>query len=215
MRADGSRSGDPHKITFTLAKKDENTMEQFADAIGFPLDRIEPRTRYQWYKGQLKGYETVRIQFACRPMAEKIDKLGFQSSKAEQKFVPNYLVQALKEAKKTSKQTNIDWWLTLPGKVALAFLLGFYDGDGSYEGGRSAKIYANSKQFLEHIKELFEIKNKISTIRTPGEEFWAFDRKYISRGFYSLALGPKLYDMMINSYEDSMKRKRPQNPSSV
>jgi len=210
LRADGSRSGAPHKITFELAIEDKDRLEEFAKAVGFPLDRIEYSTRYKWYKGMLKRYDLGRIQFVCRPMAQDIDDLGFQSSKAEQKFVPDYIVQALTEAKKTSK---IDWWLTLPGQVALAFLLGFYDGDGTYEGGRSAQILSSSKQFLEHIKKLFEIKNDVLTVRALGEDAWAFDRKYVSGGFYSLALGPQLYDMMINSYKDSMQRKRPQNPA--
>ncbi|GAI94529.1 unnamed protein product, partial [marine sediment metagenome] len=35
LRADGSRSGDPHKITFTLAKKDENTMENLLMRLAF------------------------------------------------------------------------------------------------------------------------------------------------------------------------------------
>ena len=98
------------------------------------------------------------------------EDLGFQSSKAEQKYVPDYVVESVKEAKKISKQTNLDWWLTTPGKVALAFLLGYYDGDGSYGGGRSATIVASSKQFLEHIKELFGIKNKVNPRVEAGTE---------------------------------------------
>jgi len=211
MRADASRGGAPYNIFFELAEKDKNRLKDFSKAVGLPLDRIKFRTTYKWYKGVLKGYKSAYLQFVCRPMANDIDDLGFQSSKAEQKFVPYYVVRALKEAKKIAKQAKIDWWLTISGKVALAFLLGFYDGDGSYKGGRQAKIYASSKQFLEDIKELFEIKNKILEEKAPGETVWLFDEKYISKGFYSLALGPKLFDMMINSYEDSMQRKRPQN----
>ncbi len=186
-------------------------MEKFAQAVGFPLDRIKIRTRYRWYKGELRGYDSAYLKFICKPMAQDIDYLGFQSSKAEQKFVPDYVIQALKKAKKIAKQTNIDWWLTIHGKVALAFLLGFYDGDGTYKGDRQARIYVSSKDFLEHIKKLFKIKNKIITAVAPGEDIWVFDQKYISKGVYSLALGPKLFDMMMNSYEYSMERKRPQN----
>lgn len=144
-------------------------------------------------------------------MAKDIDDLGFESSKSEQKSVPDYIVHALKKAKEMSELTNIEWWLTTPGQVALAFLLGFYDGDGSYKGGRKAVIYASSKPFLKQIKELFEIENRILTCKEPGEEALVFDHKYISSGFYSLALGPKLLDMMMNSYEYSMERKRPQD----
>jgi len=175
------------------------------------LNRIKFRIRYKKYKGKLKGYETTYLTIDCKEMAKDIDDLGFESSKSEQKSVPDYIVHALKKAKEMSELTNIEWWLTTPGQVALAFLLGFYDGDGSYKGGRKAVIYASSKPFLKQIKELFEIENRILTCKEPGEEALVFDHKYISSGFYSLALGPKLLDMMMNSYEYSMERKRPQD----
>jgi len=213
LRADGSRSGTGYWISLELAVKDTDRLEEFAKAVKFPLDRIKFRTRYQWYKGKLKGHEFARLQFGCKEMAKDMDDLGFQGSKADQKFVPDYVVQALKEAKKLAKQANLDWWLITPGQVALAFLLGFYDGDGTYEGGRSARIYASSKPFLEHIKGLFGIKNKVLTTVAPREDAWVFDQKYISKGVFSLSLGPKLFDMMMNSYKDSMKRKRPPKPA--
>jgi len=205
LRADGSRSGAPYQLTIELSAKDTDHLEQFAKVIEFPLDRITFRTRFKWYKGELKEYEAARVKFICKPMAKDIDKLGFQSSKAEQKFIPNYVIQALKKA----RQTNIDWSLTSPGKVGLAFLLGFFDGDGHYAGSRYAEICSSSKKFLEQIKELFEIKNKVVTGVAPGEESWCFDQKYVSGGIYTLTLGPKLYDKIINSYIKSMKRKRP------
>ena len=213
LHADGSRSGEPYRISFELAEKDKDRLERFADAVGFPIDRIKFRTRYHRYVGELRAYKTGYIKFACRPMAKQIDKLGFQNSKAKQKILPDYIIQALQKAKKTSKQTHIDWWLTLPGQVALAFLLGFYDGDGTYMGFRSARILSSSKLILEQIKELFEIKNKVLPAKVPGEIAWAFDREYVSKGLYSLALGPKLFDMMMNSFEHSMDRKCPQDPT--
>jgi len=212
LRADGSRSGAPYQVTIELSAKDKDHLEQFAKTVGFPLDRITFRTRSHWYKGELKWYGSACLKFICRPMAKDIDALGFQSSKAKQKFIPTYVIQALKEAKTIEKQSSICWWLTTPGKVALAFLLGFYDGDGHYAGSRYAEICASSKDFLEQIKKLFVIKNKVVTGVAPGEDAWVFDQKYVSEGLYTLTLGPKLYDKMINSYINSMKRKRPQNP---
>jgi intein/homing endonuclease len=209
LRADGSRAGHPYAIILELAKKDKDRLEEFAKIIGFPLNRINFRTRYKWYKGKLKKYDVGRLQFICKPMAADIDNLGFQSSKAEQKIVPDYVIEAIKEAKEKTKQTNIDWRLNLPGQIALAFLLGFYDGDGTYIGGKSAVIYSSSKQFLEHIKELFGIRNKVLEAIAPGKEVIVFDNDFISKGSYSLALGSKLFEMMINSYQHSMKRKRP------
>ena len=95
-------------------------------------------------------------------------------------------------------------------KVALAFLLGYYDGDGHYIGGRQATIVASSKPFLEHIKELFGIKNKVNLIVKPGTDQWVFDRQFTSKGLWQIYLGPEVFDMMMNSYEHSMRRKRRQ-----
>ncbi len=211
--ADGSRSGAPYQLTIELSVKDTERLEQFAKTILFPLDRISFRTRPKWYKGELKWFQSARLGFICRPMAKDIDDLGFQGSKAKQKSVPDYVVRAVSKAREVLERTKVDWWLTLPGKVALSFLLGFYDGDGHYEGSKYAEICSSSKEFLEHIKELFEIKNKVVTGVAPGEDAWCFDKKYVSAGLYTLTLGPKLFDKMINSYIGSMKRKRPQNPA--
>jgi len=207
MRADATRGEKSQRITIELALKDKEHLEKFAKAVGFPIERIKVRTHYNWYKGQLKTYKSAILRFVCKPMASQLAMLGFVT-KGELKSVPDYVLHALGKAKEKAKQTKTYWWLTLPGMVALSFLLGFYDGDGTYKGGRSAGIYAKSKEFLEHIKKLFEIKNKIVVSKKPGEA-WVFDQRYISKGVYSLSLGPKLFDMMINSYEESMKRKKP------
>lgn len=209
LRADGSRAGDPHKITFSLARKDIGVLTKFATSIGFPLNRIEFLTTFRRHRGLLKRYEMARVQFACRSMARDIDDLGFQGVKVKQKKLPTYVLRAVRKAKDSNENTSIEWWETLSGKVALAFLLGFYDGDGSYAGGKSASIVANSKQYLEEIKEIFDIKNKLLTVRESGDKMWIFGRKIVSTGLYSLALGPKLFNMMLSSYYDSMKRKRP------
>jgi len=210
LSADGSLSkiSSDRRITLELSKKDADVVKRFAKAVGLPLERVKYRPRIRRYKGEIKKFDMVYIKFGCKPMTNQLEELGFSSSKAERKYIPDYVEQAYREAKTISKQTNLDWWLTDPGKVALAFLLGFFDGDGSYQGGRIARIFSSNKGFLEQVKEFFEIKNEVLTVVPSGELAWAFDRQHVSKGFYSLGLGPRLYDMMMNSYEDSMQRKR-------
>jgi len=210
LSADGSLSkiSSDRRITLELTKKDADVVKRFAKAVGLPLERVKYRPRIRRYNGEFKKFDMVYIRFGCKPMTNQLEELGFSSSKAERKSIPDYVEQAYREAKTISKQTNLDWWLTDPGKVALAFLLGFFDGDGSYLGGRKTRIFSSNKGFLEQVKELFEIKNEVLTVVPSGELAWAFDRQHVSKGFYSLGLGPRLYDMMMNSYEDSMQRKR-------
>ncbi|MBA7504718.1 hypothetical protein ES706_03372 [subsurface metagenome] len=84
------------------------------------------------------------------------------------------------------------WYFTKSGKLALAWLLGFYDGDGHYGGERSASIASSSKTFLESIKRVFLSKNSVRIYEKSK----------------SLTLGPDLFEAMIWSYNKSMPRKR-------
>ncbi|NVM43776.1 MAG: zinc-ribbon domain-containing protein [Candidatus Lokiarchaeota archaeon] len=208
LSADATRAEKNGRITIKLALKDKYLLEKFAKAVGLPIDRIKFRLIYRRYKGELKEYKTAILRFACKPMGMDLDKLGFRSTKNELNSLPNYVVQCLSKAKKKSKQEKIEWWQTLSGKVALGYLLGFYDGDGTYKGGKSAGIYAKNKTYLNHIKELFKIKNKIITTKVPGEIGLVFDQECTLKGCYRISLGPKLFEIMMKSYDGSLKRKR-------
>lgn len=78
----------------------------------------------------------------------------------------------------------------------LAFLLGYFDGDGTV---KTSKITSGSKKFLEQIKDLFRIKNKI----------------HIRKGAYDLYLGADLFNEMLDNYSKSLKRKRIRLESSA
>jgi hypothetical protein len=208
LSADATRAESSGRITIELALKDKDLLEKFAKAVGLPINHIKSRLIYRWYKGVLKEYKTAILRFACKPMGIYLDNLGFRSSKNELNTLPNYVVQCLDKAKKKAKQEKIEWWQTLFGKVALGYLLGFYDGDGAYKGGKSAVIYAKNKRYLNHIKELFEIKNKIITTKVPGEIGLVFDQEYEFEGCYRISLRPRLLEIMMNAYGGSLKRKR-------
>jgi hypothetical protein len=81
-------------------------------------------------------------------------------------------------------------------RLYLAFLLGYYDGDGTV---KTSKITSGSKRFLEQIKEMFKIKNKIN----------------IRKGAYDLYLGADLFNEMLCNYSNSLNRKRIKLESSA
>ena len=83
----------------------------------------------------------------------------------------------------------------------LAFLLGYYDGDGT-EG--STVISSGSKKFLEQIKEKYEIDYEL---RYKKSESIINGRKVKGEG-WDLALGAKLFNEMMRNYQFSMPRKR-------
>ncbi len=87
--------------------------------------------------------------------------------------------------------------------------MGFYDGDGNYRGGMSARILNSKKTFLEEIVDLFDIPNKVNI-----NSKYSIDKKtykIIWKTGYQLHLGTDLFNQMLLSYENSLQRKRPEN----
>jgi len=85
--------------------------------------------------------------------------------------------------------------------LMLAFLLGYFDGDGticfkrsSLTGVGSPKIYSSSERFLEQVKSYFKIKIDPNPTTTEN--------------VYELALPTSLYAEMLKNYSLSLKRKR-------
>jgi len=87
-------------------------------------------------------------------------------------------------------------------ELYLAFLLGFFDGDGK-QG--TSRIVTGSKKFLKQIKEKFNLNNKIYLKISRG----TFIRgKEIKGKGYSMSLGAELFNEMLDNYEYSLLRKR-------
>ncbi|MFX0101634.1 MAG: hypothetical protein ACFFCS_18835 [Candidatus Hodarchaeota archaeon] len=100
-----------------------------------------------------------------------------------------------------NKSKKIEFPRLKDKKMELAFLLGFYDGDG--QQGKTI-ICTGSKKFLEQIKEKFKLKFKIRKEENDG---FIDDRKIHSKRYY-LNLGANLFNKMMQNYERSMPRKR-------
>jgi len=141
-------------------------------------------------------------------MHEDLQRHGSIGLKIERKEVPAQIKDHIKKA----KQENLDKWMdTKAGKTALAWLLGFYDSDGSYNKGyTSGRLYCANKEYLMDVKRLFEIKTNVNTLIDPGEIVWVIDRYCVSKGFYYLSISSKnVFIKMLMSYEHSLGRKRP------
>lgn len=86
-------------------------------------------------------------------------------------------------------------------ELYLAFLLGFFDGDGT-QG--TTRITCGSRKFLEQIKEMFQLQFKILDKHSDG---YIEGRKIRGNG-YSLCLGANLFNEMMSNYSNSLPRKR-------
>ena len=204
-----------YEIGTELSIKDEDHLKKFAKSVGFDESRISYRVRFQCYKSEIKVYECNTIKFSCKPMYNTLAELGLFGSKSERKSVPSIIQEAIRLAKKEVENTGAHWSETSYGKVAHAWLLGFFDGDGQYDGHKprtskySAQIYSVSEELLKEIKDLFEIENDVRVKQIPDDEIFVFDKLVISKGFYHLTLGPDVFKRLLQSYTNSLDRKRP------
>jgi hypothetical protein len=87
-------------------------------------------------------------------------------------------------------------------ELELAFLLGYYDGDGRQH---STRISSGSIRFLQQIKSRFNLPYTIRLEATKGE--LADGRKIRGTKCY-MCLGPGLFNEMMQNYPHSMPRKR-------
>ncbi len=176
-----------YTFKFELNSLDRERLVKLADLIGLDTERIKDRKKiYYDDNGKLKIKEYSYIQFKSKRMIEELLRNGYSSS-AMGAGLPEII-----------KRTDED--------MALAFLLGFFDGDGTWCGGRSAEIYSSNKMILLDIKKKFMIKYPIRTTKKALID--KLSGKIIHRAAHRLTLGADLYERMMKTYTYSMKRKR-------
>jgi len=127
------------------------------------------------------GLKFAKVKFLVSKSGTKIVKLRIYSIK----MVRDLLLHGVVPAK--TKIFNLPELESR--ELELAFLLGFFDGDGT-EG--TSIITSSNLKFLRQIK----LKMNLSTNPVPKKP----------RGFY-LALGAELFNEMVDNYPNSMKRK--------
>ena len=156
--------GKNYEITLDLSKKDEVQIDKFIKDLG-----LNPEYKSSWNrikKSGLKSY--IRIRFKCSKMVNDLRELGYIPSRYKKSRFP----------------------ILNNRELDLAFLLGFFDGDGK-EG--TNQFHIGSKLILEDIKDKFQINHQI----IPD-----------GVGYYYLSLGAKIFNDMLNNYSDSLSRKR-------
>ncbi len=211
LSADGYLLKDLYGIGTELQTRDEVHIKKFAKLVGYDESRIRYRVRLRTFGFDLVIQTSNTVSFSCQPMYDTLISLGLFGSKSERKTVPSIIKEAVRLAKIEAEKTNNHWSETEYGKIAHAWLLGFFDGDGSKDkrSKYTAQFYAASEDLLNDIKETFEIKNDVYPKVKRGEEVLTFGDWKISSGFYYLYLSPTVFKRMLQSYDDSLARKRP------
>lgn len=165
-----SRHGKNIRFGVELHKDDErDLLNKFAKTIGFNLEHKENEIRRD---GVLTEY--VRIRFVNDEFAHNLIKHGFIIGKKKSK--------SIELPKLASKE------------FYLAFILGYYDGDGKVG---STVITSGSIKFIRQVKSHFKITHKI----------WRTDSEWGGVG-YNIYLGMDLMREMLANYKNSLHRKR-------
>jgi hypothetical protein len=86
----------------------------------------------------------------------------------------------------------------------LAFLLGYYNGDGTLKSNKYPIIYSSNREFLEAVNKVFSL----SVVRKTEREVYDFERNMINQKIlYSLSINQIVFKEMMSLQLNSMKRK--------
>lgn len=83
----------------------------------------------------------------------------------------------------------------------LAFLLGYFDGNGQQ---KTTVIYSGSVKFLEQLKSMFGLTYKILSVFSDSR----INGREVHGESYRMNLGAEMFNEMMDNYSDSMPRKR-------
>jgi transposase len=168
-----------YQVSIEIAKKDRSHLVKFCRAVGLNPAKIGERTKIL----NNKKHRLVYIIFTCKPMFQDIENLGLREFKEGN------------ELKFNLKNNNLSY----------ALLLGIYDGDGSE--GRTI-IYSTNYSFLLQIKNVYKIKTEIRKREVDEIDENLKFRIKRTKPIYEIGLNPNLLNKMMNSYHNSLARKR-------
>ncbi len=191
LLADGGISKDG-KIGLSLEKEDINVIKRYRSEL-----RIANKLDHRIDKRRIKqsgGYsEMYGIRVGCKPMISDLNKLGFKKFKED---------GSLKDG----------FFTNLRRDVALAVLLGFYDGDGE-EG--APIIHNTNKKFLDQIKKEFNIKYNVRLKKKGKKGAIVLGQESDTKNQWYLRIGRELFNEMMESHKLSMERKRKYYPLNL
>lgn len=166
------RKGEP-QIGILLSRKDEKQIDKFCENLGLDSARKSYRI--------IEGTRRIGILFRCQRMSNDLMKHGVTFRKSKIIQYP-----------KTSLPTR---------ELELAFLLGYYDGDGIQN---RTIITSGSRRFLEQIRNRFGLRYMVRKETCVKR---ICDRTIVGTR-YLMSLGPEQFNELMNNHTNSMPRKR-------
>ncbi|WXG45671.1 MAG: LAGLIDADG family homing endonuclease [Candidatus Atabeyarchaeum deiterrae] len=174
LYADGYLVEYPNRaeIRLKLKIRDEDTIDKFCDALQLNKSKKE-------YPTDEAGHRQAMIRFTCMEVGNDLIRHGLKFRKSKTIEYPKL------------PRTSLE----------LAFLLGYFDGDGRRN---TTMISSGSERFLGQVKKRFDLPYKIYVDKRQKE---IYGRK-LNGTNYMMCLGPELFNKMMKNYANSMPRKR-------
>jgi hypothetical protein len=166
-------------ISIELNVKDCLVIKNYIKAIGFESNRVK------YYKRLTKDEITTEIKII------RLFRVRFSNNLFGESMILNGFT--------IGKKSDIIRFPNLENReLKLAFLLGYFDGDGK-QG--TTRISSSSRLYIEDIKSIFKLdyKLEITTYKSKSGE---------NKKSYKLHLGADLFNEMLDNYEASLPRKR-------
>lgn len=160
LYADGYVTRDGAATVLDLCEKDADWVHKFCEVVGVSHDRVKARTHK-------KGYRSISVRIQSRQFTEHLVRHGCVNAKSKIIRLPELGSEELD----------------------MAFLMGYYDGDGTANG---TEVCSGSIEFLKDIVIRFDVRTKLS--QTIGK---------VSK----LTLGADLKRRLVMNYPDGMLRK--------
>jgi len=188
------KSGDYYRMGLQLSYKDKDVLNRFCESIGLNPKYIKNRLARSDFSTKL--YPISEIRWGDQKIAQDLINLGmrYEYSKHKGRRVKTPRLPHLKNR-----------------KLMLAFLLGFYDGDGTLgfdkkTGKIRPRIASSEIEFLHQIKQYFGINYKISS--TKMLYFNIRKKKMIKTLGSRLDIDKEIFKEMLSVYKESLERKR-------
>ncbi|MFX1364736.1 MAG: LAGLIDADG family homing endonuclease [Promethearchaeota archaeon] len=188
------KSGDYYRMGLQLSYSDKRVVKELCKCIGLNPSFIKIRLVKSDFSTKI--YPISEIRWGDQKMAQDLLKIGMRYENNEEKG----------RRVKTPKLPNLK-----NRNLMLAFLLGFYDGDGTlgYDkktGKIRPRIASSDIEFLRQIKNFFGIKYKISS--TAMLYFNIRKKKMIKTRGSRLDIEKEIFKKMLSVYKKSLERKR-------
>jgi len=178
-----------YTIGLELSIKDKVLLEHFCRAIGLDPNKIFTRQRLKFGK----TYQQACIVFDCKPMALALEAFGLKSPKTFKISLPQF---------------NDVLGGPSSRELLLAWLRGYYDGDGN---SGSSMIGAASKQLLVKIRHSLNIKNPVRRVKKSFTYIESDGTFHHQNSFYVLSIGTDLLDEIMVLFKSNklfyLKRK--------